>query len=80
MLALAAVVLAGVSGRWLVRRQLVRANFKLTPKGIIEELDLRKPIYKKTAAFGHFGREEDGFTWETVNKAAKLKADAGVQV
>ena len=60
--------------------EIVRANFKLTPKGIIEELDLRKPIYKKTAAFGHFGREEDGFTWETVNKAAKLKADAGVQV
>jgi S-adenosylmethionine synthetase len=60
--------------------EIVRANFKLTPKGIIAELDLRKPIYKKTAAFGHFGREEDGFTWETVNKAAKLKADAGVQV
>jgi S-adenosylmethionine synthetase len=60
--------------------EIVRANFKLTPKGIIEELDLRKPIYKKTAAFGHFGREEDGFSWEKVNKAAKLKADAGVQV
>jgi S-adenosylmethionine synthetase len=60
--------------------EIVRANFKLTPKGIIAELDLRKPIYKKTAAYGHFGREEDGFTWETVNKAAKLKADAGVQV
>jgi S-adenosylmethionine synthetase len=58
--------------------ELVRAHFKLTPKGIIEELDLRKPIYKKTAAFGHFGREEDGFTWEKTNKAAALQADAKV--
>jgi S-adenosylmethionine synthetase len=56
--------------------ELVRAHFKLTPKGIIEELDLRKPIYKKTAAFGHFGREEDGFTWEKTNKAAALQAAA----
>jgi S-adenosylmethionine synthetase len=58
--------------------ELVRAHFKLTPRGIIEELDLRKPIYKKTAAFGHFGREEDGFTWERTDKAAALKADAGI--
>jgi S-adenosylmethionine synthetase len=58
--------------------ELVRSHFKLTPKGIIEELDLRRPIYKKTAAFGHFGREEDGFTWERKDKAAALKADAGV--
>jgi S-adenosylmethionine synthetase len=56
--------------------QVVRDNFKLTPKGIIEELDLRKPIYKKTAAFGHFGREEDGFSWEKKDKAAALKAAA----
>jgi S-adenosylmethionine synthetase len=56
--------------------ELVRGHFKLTPRGIIEELDLRKPIYKKTAAFGHFGREEDGFTWERTDKAAALKADA----
>jgi S-adenosylmethionine synthetase len=58
--------------------ELVRAHFKLTPRGIIEELDLRKPIYKKTAAFGHFGREEEGFTWETTNKAAALQADAKI--
>jgi S-adenosylmethionine synthetase len=58
--------------------ELVRAHFKLTPRGIIEELDLRKPIYKKTAAFGHFGREEDGFTWEVTNKAAALQADAKI--
>jgi S-adenosylmethionine synthetase len=58
--------------------ELVRSHFKLTPKGIIEELDLRRPIYKKTAAFGHFGREEDGFTWERKDKAAAIKADAGV--
>jgi hypothetical protein len=44
--------------------ELVRAHFKLTPKGIIETLDLRRPIYKKTAAFGHFGRTEPEFTWE----------------
>jgi S-adenosylmethionine synthetase len=55
---------------------LVRENFKLTPKGIIEELDLRKPIYKKTAAFGHFGREDAGFAWEKKDKAAALKAGA----
>jgi len=58
--------------------ELVRAHFKLTPRGIIEELDLRKPIYKQTAAFGHFGREEDGFTWEKTNKAAALQADAKI--
>jgi S-adenosylmethionine synthetase len=58
--------------------ELVRAHFKLTPRGIIEELDLRKPIYKKTAAFGHFGREEEGFTWEKTNKAAALLADAKI--
>jgi S-adenosylmethionine synthetase len=54
--------------------ELVRANFKLTPRGIMEELDLRRPIYKKTAAFGHFGRTEPEFTWERTNKAAALKA------
>ncbi len=58
--------------------ELVRAHFKLTPRGIIEELDLRKPIYRKTAAFGHFGREEEGFTWEKTNKAAALQADAKI--
>src|SRR6187401_2484303 len=56
--------------------ELVRAHFKLTPKGIIESLDLRKPIYRKTAAFGHFGRTEPEFTWERTDKAAAFKADA----
>jgi S-adenosylmethionine synthetase len=57
--------------------ELVRAHFKLTPRGIIESLDLRRPIYKKTAAFGHFGRMEPEFTWERTDKAAALRADAG---
>jgi len=56
--------------------ELVRANFKLTPRGIIEELNLRRPIYKKTAAFGHFGRSEPEFTWERTDKAAALKSAA----
>ncbi|HEV3061737.1 MAG TPA: methionine adenosyltransferase [Vicinamibacterales bacterium] len=58
--------------------QVVRDHFKLTPRGIMEELDLRRPIYKKTAAFGHFGRTEPEFTWERTDKAAALKAAAGV--
>ncbi len=58
--------------------ELVRAHFKLTPRGIIEMLDLRRPIYKKTAAFGHFGRTEPEFTWERTDKANALRADAGV--
>jgi S-adenosylmethionine synthetase len=57
--------------------ELVRAHFKLTPRGIIESLDLRRPIYKKTAAFGHFGRSEPEFTWEKTDKAAALRADGG---
>src|SRR5712664_3614567 len=56
--------------------EIVRAHFKLTPRGIMEELDLRRPIYKKTAAFGHFGRTEPEFTWERTDKAAALKAAA----
>jgi S-adenosylmethionine synthetase len=56
--------------------ELVRANFKLTPRGIGEELNLRRPIYKKTAAFGHFGRSEPEFTWESTNKVDALKAGA----
>jgi S-adenosylmethionine synthetase len=55
---------------------LVRKNFSLTPKGIIESLDLRRPIYKATAAYGHFGREGKDFTWEATDKAAVLKAGA----
>jgi S-adenosylmethionine synthetase len=56
--------------------ELVRANFSLTPKGIIESLKLRRPIYRKTAAFGHFGRTEETFTWEATDKAAALKESA----
>jgi S-adenosylmethionine synthetase len=58
--------------------ELVRAHFKLTPRGIMETLDLRKPIYRKTAAFGHFGRTEPEFTWERTDKASALRADAGL--
>ena len=56
--------------------KIVREVFDLTPKGIIERLDLRRPIYRKTAAFGHFGREEDTFTWEKLDYVDKLKAKA----
>jgi S-adenosylmethionine synthetase len=58
---------------------LIRAHFKLTPRGIIDSLDLRRPIYKKTAAYGHFGRNDPDFTWEKTDKAAKLASDAGVR-
>ncbi len=54
--------------------ELVRENFKLTPKGIIESLNLRRPVFKQTAAYGHFGRTGDAFTWEATDKAAALKA------
>jgi S-adenosylmethionine synthetase len=56
--------------------QLVRANFDLRPKGIIQMLDLLRPIYEKTAAYGHFGREEPEFTWEATDKALALKEAA----
>jgi S-adenosylmethionine synthetase len=59
-------------------QELVRAHFKLTPKGIIDSLNLRRPIYCKTAAYGHFGRTDPDFTWESVDKASKLASDAGV--
>jgi S-adenosylmethionine synthetase len=58
--------------------ELVRANFKLTPKGIIESLNLRRPIYRKTAAYGHFGRTDPDFTWEKTDKAAALREQAGL--
>jgi S-adenosylmethionine synthetase len=58
--------------------ELVREHFKLTPRGIIESLDLRRPIYRKTAAFGHFGRTEPEFMWERTDKASALKSAAGV--
>ena len=54
--------------------RLVRENFDLRPQGMIDMLDLKRPIYKKTAAYGHFGREEDSFTWEKTDKAVVLKA------
>ena len=58
---------------------LVRAHFKLTPKGIIDSLKLRRPIYCKTAAYGHFGRNDPDFTWEATDKAAQLASDAGLR-
>jgi S-adenosylmethionine synthetase len=60
--------------------ELVRAHFPLTPRGIIEHLKLRRPIYQATAAFGHFGRPEDTFTWESTDKATALREDARVAV
>jgi S-adenosylmethionine synthetase len=57
--------------------QLIRAHFSLTPKAIIEALDLRKPIYKPTAAYGHFGRTGAGFTWERTDRADALRKTAG---
>jgi S-adenosylmethionine synthetase len=57
--------------------QIVRENFRLTPKAIIETLDLRKPVYKPTAAYGHFGRTGTGFTWERTDRAEALKKAAG---
>jgi len=57
--------------------ELVRKNFSLTPKGIIESLNLRRPIYRQTAAYGHFGRNEPGFTWEVTDKAAALAEQNG---
>ncbi|WP_446745359.1 methionine adenosyltransferase [Silvibacterium acidisoli] len=59
---------------------LVRENFHLTPKGIIESLDLRRPVYQQTAAYGHFGRTEPSFTWEATDKAAALKEQAAAGV
>jgi len=58
--------------------ELIRKHFKLTPRGIIETLNLRRPIYKETARHGHFGRELANFTWEKTDKAEALKKDAGV--
>ena len=58
--------------------ELIGRHFDLRPKGIIQTLNLLRPIYTKTAAYGHFGREEPEFTWEAIDKAAALKADAGL--
>ena len=59
--------------------ELVRQHFDLRPRGIIEMLDLLRPIYRKTAAYGHFGREEPEFSWERTDKAQALAADAAVK-
>ncbi|HKT36689.1 MAG TPA: methionine adenosyltransferase domain-containing protein, partial [Nitrospira sp.] len=58
--------------------KLVRKHFPMTPRGIIEHLKLRRPIFRKTAAYGHFGRNEAEFTWEKTDKAKILRKDAGI--
>jgi S-adenosylmethionine synthetase len=58
---------------------LIKANFKMTPKSIMETLNLRRPIYRKTAAYGHFGRNDKDFTWEATDKAAALRSAATVE-
>ena len=58
---------------------LIERNFDLRPKGIIQELDLLRPIYSRTAAYGHFGRDEPDFSWERTDKVEQLKADAGIK-
>jgi S-adenosylmethionine synthetase len=60
-------------------KELIKEHFDLRPKAIIQHLDLLRPIYKKTAAYGHFGRERDEFTWEKTDKAEELKAAAGIK-
>jgi S-adenosylmethionine synthetase len=60
--------------------ELVQRHFDLRPKGIVQALDLLRPIYQKTAAYGHFGREEPEFTWEAADKVEALRADAGVRL
>jgi S-adenosylmethionine synthetase len=59
--------------------ELITANFKMTPKGIMETLNLRRPIYRKTAAYGHFGRNDKDFTWEATDKASALRSAAGLE-
>ena len=58
--------------------ELIRSTFKLTPRGIIDSLDLRRPIYRPTASFGHFGRSGPGFTWELTDKADSIRSQAGL--
>ncbi|MBV6342735.1 methionine adenosyltransferase [Candidatus Magnetobacterium casense] len=75
-------ILADTSGTGKIPNEkiveLIRNHFDLTPKGIIEKLDLRRPIYKKTAAYGHFGRDDKDFTWEQTDMADILKKEAGL--
>jgi S-adenosylmethionine synthetase len=58
--------------------KLIKNNFPLSPKGIMDALNLRRPIFRKTAAYGHFGRSDDDFTWEKTDKAKTLKKEAGL--
>ena len=58
--------------------KLIEQHFDLRPKGIIQTLNLLRPIYSRTASYGHFGRDEPDFTWEATDKAEALKADAGI--
>jgi S-adenosylmethionine synthetase len=59
-------------------KEMIRTHFNLSPKGMIEALDLLRPIYKKTACYGHFGRTEKEFTWEKLDKVEALRKDAGI--
>ncbi len=59
-------------------QDIVQKNFDLTPAGIIEQLNLKRPIYQKTSTYGHFGRQDDDFTWEKTDRVANLRADAGL--
>ena len=59
--------------------ELIERHFDLRPRGIIHSLNLLRPIYQKTAAYGHFGRDEPEFTWEAIDKAAQLRAEAGIR-
>jgi S-adenosylmethionine synthetase len=59
-------------------KELIRSHFRLSPKGMISSLNLLRPIYKKTACYGHFGRNEEEFTWERLDKADALRKDAGL--
>jgi S-adenosylmethionine synthetase len=59
-------------------QEMIRRHFDLTPAGIIKYLNLRRPIYKQTAAYGHFGRSEPEFTWERTDRVKDLREDAGL--
>jgi S-adenosylmethionine synthetase len=58
---------------------IIRETFSLTPRGIIDSLNLRRPVYRATAAYGHFGRREPGFTWEQTDKVDALRKAAGLE-
>ena len=58
--------------------KIINEHFDMRPKAIVKYLDLRKPIYKKTACYGHFGRNEPGFTWEKTDRAEELRKAAGI--